>query len=78
MKLKEIVKVFQYHFFFFFGFLIFKLAGGIGILRPSSAGSVILEMVLMTFKFLQLSLRSLIFSSEMFGVKLIKMVLWPG
>lgn len=78
MKLKEIVKVFQYHFFFFLGFLIFKLAGGIGILRPSSAGSVILEMVLMTFKFLQLSLRSLIFSSEMFGVKLIKMVLWPG
>lgn len=68
----------NYHFFFFLGFFIFKLAGGIGILKPSSVGSVILEIVLITLMFLQLSLKSLIFSSEMLGVKFMRMVLWPG
>lgn len=68
----------MHHFFFFLGFLILRLAGGIGILRPSSAGSVILEIVRIIFIFLQFYFRSLIFSSDMLGVKFMRMVLWPG
>ncbi len=66
----------NHHFFFFFGFLIFILASGKGILNPSSAGSVILLMflIILTFLFPYLfiySFKASIFSSVMFGVKLI-------
>lgn len=66
------------HFFFFFGFFIFKLAGGIGILSPSSLGSVILDIFLIIFKFLLFYFTSFIFSSVMLGVKFIRIVFWPG
>ena len=46
------------------------LARGIGILRPSSAGSVILTVFLTILIFLFVSLTSFSFSSVMFGVKL--------
>lgn len=65
------------HFFFFFGFLIFMLAKGRGILSPSSAGSVILLIFLMIliffFPYLFISCFTIsIFSSVILGVKLIK------
>lgn len=66
------------HFFFFLGFLIFRLAGGMGIRRPSSVGSVIFDIVRMILIFLQFYFKSLIFSSEILGVKLISIVRWPG
>jgi len=65
----------KHHFFFFFGFLILRLAGGIGILSPSSVGSVILIIFLTMVSPLAVSRISLILSSEILGVKLIKMVL---
>lgn len=68
-----------YHFFFFLGFLIFMLASGMGILSPSSAGSVILLMFLIMFTVFLPSLFSYaftasIFSSVMLGVKFIIIV----
>lgn len=63
-----------YHFFFFFGFLIFRLAGGMGILKPSSAGSVIFTILRMKFIPLVVYFISLNFYSEMLGVKFIRMV----
>ena len=59
----------KYHFFFFFGFLIFILAGGIGILNPSSVGSVIFIIFLTIFNPLLPYLISFIFSYVIFGVK---------
>lgn len=50
------------HFFFFLGFLIFKLASGMGIRSPSSAGSVIFTIFLTILIPLAKSLTSLSFS----------------
>ena len=61
--------VYKYHFLFFLGFLIFKLARGIGILSPSSAGSVILTIFLIKFNPLFVYLTSFNLSYEIFGVK---------
>jgi hypothetical protein len=57
------------HFFFFLGFLIFILAGGIGILKPSSLGSVIFIIFLTIFNPLLPYLMSFIFYYVIFGVK---------
>lgn len=54
------------------------LAGGIGILNPSSAGSVILDMFLIMVSDFTLSFTSFSFSSEMLGVKFIIRVLREG
>jgi len=63
--------IMNYHFFLgFLGFLILRLAGGIGILSPSSAGSVCLVILRISFIFLAFSLTSLNFYSEILGVKL--------
>ena len=52
----------KYHFFLaFLGFLILRLAGGIGILSPSSLGSVILTIFRTNLIFLMLSATSLNF-----------------
>ncbi len=65
----------DYHFFFFFGFLIFRLAGGMGILSPSSLGSVIFTILRMKFVVLDVYLISLNFYSEILAVKFIRIVL---
>ncbi len=71
------------HFFFFLGFLIFILARGNGILKPSSPGSVILLIFLTIFTIFFPSLfnycfTASIFSSVIFGVKLIITCLRAG
>lgn len=63
------------HFFFFFGFLILRLAGGMGMRRPSSAGSVILTMLRMKLIPFAVSRTYFSFSYEMLGVKFMRMVL---
>ena len=59
------------HFFFFFGFLILRLARGMGILNPSSVGSVILTILRTMVRVLVVYLIYFILSSEILGVKLI-------
>lgn len=63
------------HFFFFLGFLILRLARGMGILKPSSAGSVIFTIFLTICIPFAISLTSLSFYSEMLGVKFIISIL---
>ena len=55
--------------------MILRLAGGMGMRRPSSAGSVILTMLRMKLMPFTVSRTYLNFSSEMLGVKFMRMVL---